>query len=123
MLNEAATTKTLTAVFDGQFLRPDEPLDLEPNTRYVITIAPQPLRPTDTPKRKYLEGNTSFVVDHLEAGRYRVCAWLEEGSDVDRFLGNPQYEQKFGVSCETVNLAADERRGVQVKQITTSDFR
>jgi hypothetical protein len=42
MLNEAATTKTLTAVFDGQFLRPDEPLDLEPNTRYVITIAPEP---------------------------------------------------------------------------------
>ncbi len=42
MLNEASTTRTLTAVFDGQFLRPDEPLDLEPNTRYVITIAPQP---------------------------------------------------------------------------------
>jgi hypothetical protein len=42
MPNEAATTKTLTAVFDGQFLRPDAPLDLEPNARYVITIAPQP---------------------------------------------------------------------------------
>ncbi len=42
MLNEAATTKTLTAVFDGEFLRPDAPLDLEPNARYVITIAPQP---------------------------------------------------------------------------------
>lgn len=42
MLNEATTTKTLTAVFDGQFLRPDETLDLEPNTRYVITITPEP---------------------------------------------------------------------------------
>ncbi|MCI0392633.1 MAG: hypothetical protein MOB07_28195 [Acidobacteria bacterium] len=42
MSNEAATTKILTAVFDGQFLRPDTPLDLEPNVRYIITIAPQP---------------------------------------------------------------------------------
>lgn len=30
--------KTLTAVFDGQVLRPDTPPDLEPNTRYVITV-------------------------------------------------------------------------------------
>jgi hypothetical protein len=28
----------LTAVFDGDVLRPDSPLDLKPNTRYVITI-------------------------------------------------------------------------------------
>ena len=26
------------AVFDGDVLRPDSPLDLEPNLRYVITI-------------------------------------------------------------------------------------
>jgi hypothetical protein len=91
--------------------------------RGMITVAPLPLRPTDTPKRRYLAGSTSFLVDHLEAGRYRVCAWLEEGSDVDRFLGNPQYEQKLGVSCETVNLAADERRAVQLKQMTVVDFK
>lgn len=30
--------KTLTAVFDGSVLRPDDSADLEPNTRYVITI-------------------------------------------------------------------------------------
>lgn len=34
--------KTLTAVFDGQVLRPDAPLNLEPNTRYVITVEPVP---------------------------------------------------------------------------------
>jgi hypothetical protein len=32
--------KTLTAVFDGHVLRPDMPLDLKPNTRYVITVEP-----------------------------------------------------------------------------------
>lgn len=31
-------TKTLEAVFDGEVLRPDEPLDLEPNTRVLVTI-------------------------------------------------------------------------------------
>jgi len=31
-------SKTLEAVFDGEVLRPDEPLELEPNTRVRITI-------------------------------------------------------------------------------------
>ena len=35
-------TKTLIAVFDGSVLRPDTPLDLEPNTRYIITIQTAP---------------------------------------------------------------------------------
>lgn len=30
--------KRITAVFDGNVLHPDAPLDLTPNTRYVITI-------------------------------------------------------------------------------------
>jgi len=29
---------TLTAIFDGQTLRPETPLALEPNARYLITI-------------------------------------------------------------------------------------
>lgn len=33
-------THTVTAVFDGSVLRPDTPLDLEPNTRYILTIQP-----------------------------------------------------------------------------------
>jgi hypothetical protein len=31
-------TRTMTATFDGEVLRPDEPVDLEPNTRVRITI-------------------------------------------------------------------------------------
>lgn len=31
-------TKTLTAVFDGEVLRPEGPVDLEPNTRYRLTV-------------------------------------------------------------------------------------
>jgi len=31
-------SKTLEAIFDGEVLRPDEPLKLEPNTRVRLTI-------------------------------------------------------------------------------------
>jgi hypothetical protein len=37
-------SQTVTAVFDGEVLRPDTPLDLEPNARYVLTIQPTPSR-------------------------------------------------------------------------------
>jgi len=30
--------QTLTVVFDGKVLRPESPLNLQPNTRYLITI-------------------------------------------------------------------------------------
>jgi len=30
--------QTLTVVFDGQVLRPESPLNLQPNTRYLVTI-------------------------------------------------------------------------------------
>jgi hypothetical protein len=32
--------RTVIAVFDGQVLRPETPLDLETNARYHLTIAP-----------------------------------------------------------------------------------
>jgi Protein of unknown function DUF104 len=31
-------TKTLRVIFDGEVLRPTEPVDLQPNTWYVVTI-------------------------------------------------------------------------------------
>lgn len=30
--------RTFTVVFDGEVFRPDTPVDMEPNTRYVVTI-------------------------------------------------------------------------------------
>jgi predicted DNA-binding antitoxin AbrB/MazE fold protein len=35
-------SKVVTVVFDGQVLRPNAPLDLEPGKRYVITIEAEP---------------------------------------------------------------------------------
>ena len=30
--------KTMTAIFDGTVLRPKSPVDLEPGTRYLVTV-------------------------------------------------------------------------------------
>jgi predicted DNA-binding antitoxin AbrB/MazE fold protein len=55
-------TKTIGAVFDGYVLRPEEPLDLEPNTRVRITIdtpsayRSEPLSFLGTARKLNLEG-------------------------------------------------------------------
>jgi hypothetical protein len=33
--------QTIRATFDGEVLRPEQPVDLEPNTTYVVTIQPE----------------------------------------------------------------------------------
>jgi len=91
--------------------------------RGMVTISPLPLHPIDTAKRKLLDNRGNFMVEHLEAGRYRVCAWLEEGAEVGALLGNPRYEEKFNAACETVVLAANERKEVRLKQISAPEFK
>lgn len=55
-------TKTIGAVYDGHVLRPEEPLDLRPNTRVRITIdspatdKSKPLSFLDTARKLNLEG-------------------------------------------------------------------
>jgi predicted DNA-binding antitoxin AbrB/MazE fold protein len=35
-------TRTVTVIYDGQVLRPQEPVDLEPNVTYRVTIEDDP---------------------------------------------------------------------------------
>ncbi|MCS6908951.1 MAG: hypothetical protein NZM11_00025 [Anaerolineales bacterium] len=41
--------KTLTAIYDGQHLLLDEPLALEPNRRYIITVQGPAIERVDEP--------------------------------------------------------------------------
>lgn len=41
-------SQTLDAVFDGSVFRPDQPIELEPNTRVRITIEPAPTSKGDS---------------------------------------------------------------------------
>ncbi len=75
-------SKTLTAVFDGAVLRPDLPLDLEPNTRYVITIqsVEQPI-------------DQQNAWDVLEAMTGTVEAPYDWSSEHDYYLyGTPKHQ-------------------------------
>lgn len=68
MLGGAKLQRTVTAIFDGEVLRPDEPLDLEPNTRVQITIeviaapAEKTLSLLDTAASLNLEGPSDWSV-------------------------------------------------------------
>jgi predicted DNA-binding antitoxin AbrB/MazE fold protein len=46
-------SQTLEATFDGEVLRPDEPIDLEPNTRVQITI--EPAREAEDKSKSFLD--------------------------------------------------------------------
>jgi len=76
-----------TAVFDGQSLRPDAPLDLKADTRYWITIRPLPPTPTQDDAWAMLETLTGTV----EAPR-------DWASEHDHYLyGVPKRQSKASV--------------------------
>ena len=68
-------TKTLEATYDGEVLRPDAPLELEPNTRLQITIETEEGRSSkgmsflDTARSLNLEGPADWS-DRFEEYRY-----------------------------------------------------
>lgn len=61
-------TQSLDAVFDGKVLRPDQPLDLKPNTRVRITIE------YDKPSRKK---SSSFLRTALSLNLEGPPDWSE----------------------------------------------
>lgn len=53
-------TTTIEAVFDGQVLRPDRPLKLEPNTRVtLVVITPD----TSEPRENFLDTAMSISLE------------------------------------------------------------
>ena len=74
--------KKVTVVFDGSVLRPDAPLDLTPNTRYVIVIQELISAP--------VEGD---AWDVLEAMAGTIEAPPDWSSEHDHYLyGTPKRE-------------------------------
>lgn len=70
-------TQTITATFDGKFLRPDKPLNLKPNIRYVVTI--QSVDP------KNVEGDSWDVLETLIGTVEATPDWSTEH---DHYLYN-----------------------------------
>lgn len=91
--------------------------------RGMVTALPDPAQPTDFVKRTRLDGTNIFKFEHLEPGSYRLCAWLEEGTEVNQVLGNPAYEQKIAARCERVEVKADESKSASLKQFSALQIR
>jgi predicted DNA-binding antitoxin AbrB/MazE fold protein len=74
-------TTTIEAVFDGEVLRPDRPLKLEPNTRVTLVVTtPDPSEPTE-----------SFLDTAMSIKLEGPADWSE---NLDRYL----YESRLSAS-------------------------
>lgn len=74
---------TITAVFDGEVLRPDESVDLKPHTRYRVTVSGE-IPPAQA-------GNAWQVLDRLAGTVEAPADWAEEH---DHYLcGTPERKQ------------------------------
>lgn len=80
-------SKTIKVVFDGQTLRPESPLDLQPNTEYIVTI--------ESELPRVAEGN---AWDLLEEAAGSVDAPPDWSSEHDHYL--------YGTSRRYVEKAA-----------------
>lgn len=69
-------TKTLGAVFDGRALLPEEPLDLQPNTRVRITIETE-TAPVSKP-RSFLRTARSLNLEGPSDWSERIEDYLDE---------------------------------------------
>jgi len=68
-------TKTLEAVFDGEVLRLDEPLELQPNTRVRITIE---TTTSETKQRSFLRTARSLNLDGPSDWSERIEEYMYE---------------------------------------------
>ena len=69
-------TKTLDAVYDGKVLRPEEPLDLQPNTRVRITLETESA--PDAEPYSFLDTAQSFRLDGPPDWSERIEDYLQD---------------------------------------------
>lgn len=70
-------SQTLEAIFDGEVLRPDEPIELEPNTRVRITI--EPAQKTDNKSKSFLDTALSLKLEGPSDWSERLDDYLYGG--------------------------------------------
>ena len=73
--------RTIEAVFDGEVLRPENPLPLEPNTRVRITI--ETVEPSPKKPKSFLDTARSLNVDGPPDWAMNIEAYLYEGRSED----------------------------------------
>jgi hypothetical protein len=80
-------SKTATVFFDGTVLRPEKPLEIEPNKRYVITVedVPPTVRTEDAwSVLEQLAGTVEAPPDWAEEHDHYIHGTSKRGSDLDQ---------------------------------------
>ncbi len=80
-------SKTAIAFFDGMVLRPEKPLELQPNRRYVITVedAPPAVKPEDAwSVLEQLAGTVLAPPDWAEEHDHYIHGASKHGSGADQ---------------------------------------
>ncbi len=72
-------SQTLDAVFDGNVFRPDQPIELEPNTRVRITIEPTP--PAERNSESFLRVARSLNLEGPPDWSSRLDDYLYGGNE------------------------------------------
>jgi len=73
--------RTIEAIFDGEVLRPENPLALEPNTRVRITI--ETVEPSPRKAKSFLDTARSLNVDGPPDWALNIEAHLYGGESRD----------------------------------------
>jgi hypothetical protein len=74
---ENKMVRTIEAFFDGEVLRPENPLALEPNTRVRITI--ETVEPSPRKVKSFLDTARSLNVDGPPDWAMNIEAYLYDG--------------------------------------------
>ena len=72
-------SQTLDAVFDGSVFRPDQPIELEPNTRVRITI--EPTRASEEHSESFLRVARSLDLEGPPDWSTRLDDYLYGGNE------------------------------------------
>ena len=72
-------SRTFDAVFDGSVFRPDEPIELEPNTRVRITIEPTPT--SESEPQSFLQVSRSLNLEGPRDWSSRLDDYLYGGNE------------------------------------------
>ncbi len=97
-------SKTVSVIFDGQVFRPENPLDLVPNTRYDITLEAPTTAPATTADKKDLVKQHYTFINSVEVESFLIqhpelIAFLEEAKPaIESYFPNALLSVKIGPS-------------------------
>lgn len=74
-------SQTLDAIFDGSVFRPNEPIELEPNTRVRITIEPTPT--SESEPQSFLQVARSLNLEGPRDWSSRLDDYLYAGNGTE----------------------------------------